>query len=287
MNNTSLDLSDKIDPQTSRLLAIVKQTAESLGMPFFVIGATARDMILEFGYAIPTGRMTEDIDLAVMIKGWKDYEQLKDALVATGEFNVDTRNVHCLVYQKTLSVDVIPFGPIAAPTGMITWPNQDTFMTVLGFQEIMDHSISVRIRDGLEVRIAPLAGIAIMKLIAWNERRGSDPERDMADLALLLRHYVQAGNTDRLYDERADLLVSEQHDHDRAGARLLGQDMAQLMSQQTKAAVLEILQSHADPDNNKDRLIIGLSRQFGDDGYETARTLLECLRRGIEEVVPC
>ena len=44
------------------------------------------DMILEFGYAIPTGRMTKDVDLAVLIKGWKDYEQLKDALAATGEF---------------------------------------------------------------------------------------------------------------------------------------------------------------------------------------------------------
>ncbi len=40
MSNTSLDLSDKIDPQTSRLLATIKQTAESLGMLFFVIGAT-------------------------------------------------------------------------------------------------------------------------------------------------------------------------------------------------------------------------------------------------------
>jgi len=59
MNNTSLDLSDKIDPQISSLLATIKQTAESLGMPFFVIGATARDMILEFGYAIPTGRMKQ------------------------------------------------------------------------------------------------------------------------------------------------------------------------------------------------------------------------------------
>ncbi len=287
MTNISLDLSDKIDPQTARLLATIKQTAASLGMPFFVIGATARDLILEFGYAIPTGRRTEDIDLAVMIKGWENYQQLKDALVATGEFTVDPRTKHRLVYQKMLSVDVIPFGPIAAPTGMITWPNQDTSMTVLGFQEIMDHSISVRIREGLEVRVAPLAGLAIMKLIAWKERRGSNPEKDVADLALLLEHYVQAGNTDRLYDERADLLVSEQHDHDRAGARLLGQDMARLMSPQTKAAVLEILQNHADPENNKDQLIIGLSRRFGDDGYEQARTLLECLRRGIEETVPC
>lgn len=285
MSNTSLDLSDKIDPQTCRLLATIKQTTGSLGVPFFVIGATARDMIFEFGYAIATGRMTEDVDVAVMIEGWKGYEQLEDALVATGEFTVDTRNVHRLVFQKTLPVDVIPFGPIATPTGMITWPNQDTSMTVLGFQEIMDHSISVRLHDGLEVRIAPLAGIAVMKLIAWNERRGSAPEKDVADLALLLRHYVQAGNTDRLYDEHADLLVSERHDHDRAGARLLGQDMARLMGRQTKTKVLEILQNHADPENNKDQLVIGLSRRFGNDGYERARTLLERLRRGIEEIV--
>jgi len=102
MNNTSLDLSDKIDPQTCGLLAMIKRTAETLGMPFYVTGATARDMILEFGYAIPAGRRTEDIDLAVMIKGWKDFQHLKDVLVATGEFAVDTRIMHRLVYQKML-----------------------------------------------------------------------------------------------------------------------------------------------------------------------------------------
>lgn len=287
MSDTLLDLSNKIDPQTSRLLAIITRTAETLGMPFYMTGATARDMILEFGYAITAGRRTEDIDLAVLIKGWKDFQHLKDVLVATGEFAVDTRIMHRLVYQKMLPVDVIPFGPIAAPNGVITWPDQDRSMTVLGFQEIMEHCITLRIRDGLEVSVAPLAGMAILKLISWNERRGSVPEKDAADLALLFTHYVQAGNMDRLYEERPDLLVSEEHDHDRAGARLLGQDMAQLMSPQTKAAVLEILQSHADPENNKDQLVIALSRRFGGDGYEKARTLIECLRRGIEEAVPC
>ena len=48
MNNL-LDLSGKIDPLSAALFTSVSETAGSLGIAFFVVGATARDMIFVSG----------------------------------------------------------------------------------------------------------------------------------------------------------------------------------------------------------------------------------------------
>jgi hypothetical protein len=58
-----------------------------------------------------------------------------------------------------------------------------------------------------------------------------------------------------------------------------------MMSKQTRTEVLGVLRNNADPEKN-DRLIIAVSRQIGMDKYEAAQTLLECLKRGIEETPP-
>ena len=66
MNNILFDLSGKIDRQTIDALAAVKKIADSLNIRFFIVGATARNIILKHCYGIESSRRTEDIDL-----GWK------------------------------------------------------------------------------------------------------------------------------------------------------------------------------------------------------------------------
>jgi len=280
MSNISLDVSAKIDSALAELLETMDRHARALNTPFFVAGATARDLILDLGYQISAGRVTRDLDLAVMVEGWDAYDRLNQALVATGQFVENSRIHHRLLYKDSWPVDLIPFGPVEAPPGTIAWPpDRAEVMKVLGFREILEQRLLVRIRKGLDVPVASLAGLAVMKLIAWHERRA---ERDAADLALLLKHYAAAGNEERLFGEQQELLKAEGHDHERAGARLLGRDMARLMAQATRAAVLAILRDVADPETN-DRLITAIGQKLGMDQYEEAETLLGCLKRGIDE----
>ena len=49
MSRSLLDLSGKIDTLTIELFEIIKNTADTQDIKFFVIGASARDMILEYG----------------------------------------------------------------------------------------------------------------------------------------------------------------------------------------------------------------------------------------------
>jgi hypothetical protein len=73
MTKRLLDLSGEIDTFILDLLENIARVAESLSAPFFVVGATARDIVLKYGYGIETIRATNDIDLGVQVSGWDQY----------------------------------------------------------------------------------------------------------------------------------------------------------------------------------------------------------------------
>jgi predicted nucleotidyltransferase len=57
-------------------------------------------------------------------------------------------------------------------------------------------------------------------------------ERDADDLRLIMQHYLDAGNKDRIYSEQGDCshLLNEEFDHERASARILGHDVGRLLT---------------------------------------------------------
>ncbi len=44
-----------------------------------------------------------------------------------------------------------------------------------------------------------------MKIIAWDDRRF---ERDAQDIGLIMNHYLDAGNQDRVYSDQGDCIYS-------------------------------------------------------------------------------
>jgi len=62
-----LDLSGKINPVSLALYETLSDVAGSMGVSFFVVGATARDMIFELGHGLPSKRATKDVDFGVRV----------------------------------------------------------------------------------------------------------------------------------------------------------------------------------------------------------------------------
>lgn len=60
-----LNISAKIDPALANLCAIVAECATQLQIPYLIVGATARDMVLHYGYGAKIQRATADIDFAL------------------------------------------------------------------------------------------------------------------------------------------------------------------------------------------------------------------------------
>lgn len=285
MTNISLDLSGKIDGITIEVCEKVSACTASMKIPFFVVGATARDLILTEGYGVRISRMTQDIDFAVQVPDWKQYESLMTKLLSTGDFE-KTRMTHQLSYRKRRLLDIVPFGSLAGKDHSITFPPPgDTKMTVLGFDDAHRHAQLVRLRakPALEIPFASLSGLVILKIISWNDdpvRRGKDAQ----DIDLILRHYADAGNHDRLIRELADLYEIEGMDYLHAGVRLLGRDIAAIASSETKKALLEIL--------DRETRTIGSCRLVedmlkgkitGDESFEETLKLVESLRGGMKD----
>src|SRR5512139_2234375 len=145
MSNMSFDLSGKIDQQTVAALSVVKGIADSHGIPLFVVGASARDLILKHCYEIEPQRMTADIDLGVEVADWEQFNKLTEALMATGRFLPDERQRQRYDFDSVL-IDIVPFGPITDENRRIAWPPEhEVFLSMIVFKEAYENSITVRL----------------------------------------------------------------------------------------------------------------------------------------------
>ncbi|MFH1703145.1 MAG: nucleotidyl transferase AbiEii/AbiGii toxin family protein [Nitrospirota bacterium] len=285
MSNILFDLSGKIDQQPVEALSIVKKVADSLNIPFFVVGASARDYILKHCYGIEPPRMTRDIDLGVEVAGWEQFNQLKASLIETGKFSPDEKEPQRFLSNSVI-VDIVPFGSIVDENKRISWPPEHKiFMSMLGFNEAYEYSITVRLSSDpeLDIKLPTLPGLALMKIISWKEKY-PERKRDAEDLVLIMQKYEDAGNFDRLYEEEQDLLQEENFDTRLAGIRLLGQDMARIADPDTLRTVRTILNSETG-EQLQYRLVTDMIRSslMFDANFEQVLLQVEKLRQGIVE----
>lgn len=287
-----LDLSGKIDVPTVQLYEVLTAVASSLGTPFFLVGAAARDTILEHGFGIQSSRATKDIDIGVRVSGWEEFKRLRQALLNTGQFS-EIRGMQRLFYHRELPVDIVPFGGIANTDHKISWPpEEDAIMSTMGFEEAYGAALRVRIGADppLEILVASPAGLAIMKIVAW-EDRPQVRSKDARDLAHILEKYLDAGNSERLFEEHEDLMNIEDFDYVRASARLLGRDIGRIVRSETKAKIQETLRRET-AEESKYLLVQQIVQPSALTGKEESRfdEVIACLKElsaGIDEGYLC
>jgi predicted nucleotidyltransferase len=190
-----------------------------------LVGAAARDLLLFYAYGIKATRGTEDIDLAFAVASWTDFDKLRNSLLSSNTFDPHPSGAHKLLYREYMIVDLIPFGGLENADGTISWPpHGDTVMSVLGFEEAMESSVNALLPSGRQVAVVSLPMLAVLKILAWSERRMIEPRKDASDLMLILQNYLDAGNSERLYSEASQLLNNPNFDYECAGAWLAGKD---------------------------------------------------------------
>jgi len=113
MKSELLDLTGKIDPQTVVTITAVHEVTVALELPYIIVGATARDLALHYGYGTPVQRATKDIDFAVEVDSWKAFENVRDKLIEQG-FREDSRVLHRLTSPTESPIDIVPFGGVGS-----------------------------------------------------------------------------------------------------------------------------------------------------------------------------
>jgi predicted nucleotidyltransferase len=275
----------RLDALTLAVLRDVNVVAHDLQFPYFVVGAMARDILLEGVFGIDIGGGTRDVDLAVAVKDWTQFAIIKERLVETGKFRVAADQAHKLHYHarqgmQGYPLDIIPFRGAEQPGNVLIWPREEKEMNVVGYEETLAASALVQVEAGLQVHVASLPGLALLKVFAWADR-GQTNSKDARDLAILLRNYAAAGNEDRLYGDELGILNAVDHEWDLAGARLLRHDVRRIAAHATCRQMLELLGDPA----RADRLVSHMAATMRgvDDNVERATRLLDQFRAGLAD----
>ena len=242
MSNTSLDISGKIDTETVAIYRALADISQRLNVPFLVIGATARDTVLHYGHGTPIQRATTDVDFAVQVATWQEFEQVKQQLVDAGFKKTD--KLYRLASPNNTQTDIVPFGGLQENAQEIAFPPKGDFvMNVLGFDEALAHAEWVRVDDNPElvIQVATPEGITLMKLVAWTDREYEKRSKDALDLGYLLSTYENIPSVNDAIWADHDLMERYEWEPVVASAYWLGKQCRTLSSDATAALVLNLL----------------------------------------------
>lgn len=207
------------------------QTLEAVfakhGVDFYIIGALAKDVW--FQKENIRSRATKDIDLAVFISEAKAYDEIKSELITHHEFQAVTDNAYALHTPYGYPIDLLPFGSIEIDDVVEIEGDGLKRVHVNGFKEVYQKGVaSITTEEGFSFKIASLASIVLLKLIAFDDR----PERrhqDIKDVALILHHYFDIESRD-IYDHHTDLFIHDDFDIPEIGAVVLGRNIHSILA---------------------------------------------------------
>lgn len=262
-----IDLSSSTDPRigvAGHVLGEVGAVAAHHAARPMVIGASARDILSEAIVGVPPARATADVDVAVAVPSWPAFESLTADLPRVG------RSHHRFLVAG-VQVDVVPFGEIETDERLIDW-GDGTRMRVLGLSEAFARAETVRLPGGVEALVPTVAGLAVLKLVAWSDRR-LETRRDAVDLQTILGWYATAELLEELYETELGLLLVHDFDPVLASCHRLGRHMAGLLGA-TTAAVARLIDG-----DGLTRLAADMPRSV-DDQLAALRALRDGLRDG-------
>jgi len=284
MKKKLINLSEKVETFYIDVFELINKSTSKLYIPFFVVGATARDFILKYGFNIKQQRMTYDIDLAIRVPSWNEFDSLVNHLSEHKDIK-KTNTIHRLIFKDSLPIDIVPFGLIADSENKISWPPENAFVfNTLGYEEAFNNAISIILKNEpkLQIKVIDLKCLTLLKLISYSDRSALGEFRDASDLAYLFDNYLYAGNEESLFNEYNDLLEEDGFDYNTAGSRILGRDISKIISSETKNNLLEILDKEIESEVSN---LIAHMVDSLDDGTEYQKKLkqIEALKKGLLE----
>lgn len=220
---------DKIrdEGQFKEIFQALERGFTKFGIDFYLVGATARDVWMKGVHDLPPKRATRDIDFGIMIKDSDVFDDLKSYLINEEEFTPAQGNEFVLIWKDQTQVDLIPFGELERE-GIVTVKGTGfTSMNVEGIKEVYEQASEEIETEDQRFRVCTLAGIVILKLIAWDDR----PEMrrdDIGDIAEIIKNYFHLKN-EEIFDHHSDLF-SDEIELEEIAAQFLGREIGKIIS---------------------------------------------------------
>ncbi len=258
--------SEKIaNPLLVELLKKLTDSFNRMGREFYVIGATARDIIIRQLIGTTSGRKTKDLDIAIAIPDWSVFEEVKECLIADG-FKKSS-HMHQRFYYGEYELDVVPYG-VAKEDDNIYWPPEEEIaMSVKGFDEVLSEAITVDIDNEFNIKIASLHGLFLLKFNAWLDRN-IETSKDAEDMSFILSNYFIANLDRNVYSEVYDW---ERFDEYIVGGYWLANDLLLLLTKEQIAYYKDCIEKELEKEDESRLFNQIIEHSYGLD-YDTVKT---------------
>lgn len=264
--------SEKIgNPLLVELLRKLTDSFNKMDKDFYVIGATARDIIMQQLLNTESKRRTRDLDIAIAIPDWDAFEQVKQSLIADGFEK--SRDMQQRFYYGEYELDIVPYGVVAKADDNIYWPPEEVVaMSVKGFDEVLSEAITVSIDDEFKVKIASLHGLFLLKFNAWLDRNAKT-SKDAEDMSFILSNYFMANLDREIHQEVYDW---ENFDEYIVGGYWLAHDLVTLLNTKQLNYYKEVIEGELAKEEES-RLINQMIENSYGLKYETIRDTLQAM----------
>jgi len=271
------------DPAMAEVIESLERGFMKYNIDFYLVGAMARDIWIKGVHDLKVKRATRDIDLGIMVKDEKTFEQLKEYLIIYEGFNAVKTNVFVMIAPNGMEIDLLPFGEIEKEGKVTVKGKGMTSLYMDGFKEVYDDNLpEVQLGDNTKFKVCTLPGIVLLKFIAYDDR----PEMrmdDIPDIGEILGHFFNI--YDEIIWEKHNDLFEEGRELDEIAARVLGREMGKIAvrNDKLKERILRILDQNTHDKNNSP---IGeiLASYYNRPVKETMDLLSE-IKTGISEII--
>ena len=216
-----------------------------LQLPLYVVGASARDIALRLLNVANTPRRTLDLDVAVALHDWEQYEELSQVLLQNHFTKAQEKQRFYYLGvdgKNKFEVDIVPFGTIAEKE-QVAWPPEGSpVMSVRCFEDVMHYTDDVQVEEDYTFKIAPLSGQFLIKLDTWQDRH-LRTKKDATDMVFILQNiYVAYALSHDALPAEIDI-DAEHFDVVVAGAEWIASDLKKILSDEHKAYYAQLLDS--------------------------------------------
>jgi predicted nucleotidyltransferase len=193
--------------------------------------------------------MTKDADITVVVQSLADFETLKNRLADFGFTRTDLP--HRMQHTSGGLADLLPFSDSIAPDGHLQLEEGFVF-NMAGFSHVVPHALPTKIEGGPTLPLAPLPLYALLKLVAFSDRR---QPKDLTGVLHCLQHYME--DDERRYGVEHK---GEGVPYEYTCGYLLGADGRQFHDESLRDTVAGVLDRFSDPDAE----VIGvIAREMG------------------------
>ncbi len=220
-------------------------------------------------------RTTEDLDLTVAAS----IEDATAALSLLPGSSSDPRQEQRWRTPAGIAVDIVPASDEALMRGYVEWPRSGVRMSLLGMRLAFEHAVAIRITADLEVRVAPIRVISVLKMIAYLDRPQARA-KDLGDLAHIMYEYVGTDSDRRFSVEVPDDLT----EYEDVAPYLLGRDVGAVVDLEERRRISDFFTMIHDEARGPG--LLARMSILGPPAWRDPGAVLErirAFRRGVEE----